>query len=193
MANNSKTEVIYDAKATIKALNAINPEFKKQMVREFKFEAKPMVESLSKRIKELAPPVGSLNHEGRTNWGAGKYKNNSIKPDNVLARFTTGRSRRVAVTSLFAVWVRSPMVAVTAVIGKGSMSPKRAVTREYDWKSGSRTHRNNGQGQKLLSFVRDHNEENWFFKEVEKTLPDVEQKVKLVWDRYSRIASGKLK
>jgi hypothetical protein len=193
MSNGSGVDVVYDAKATLKALNAINPEFKKMMLREMKAEAKPLVDDIKSRIKKLEPPIGSLHQTGRTSWNTGKYKNNQIKPENVIARFSSGRSRKVAVTSLFGVWVRSPIVAVIGVIGKGSMSPKRAVTREYEWKNTTRTHKNNGQGQKLLSFVRSHNEENWFFLEAEKRLPAVESQIKLIWDKYSRIASGKLK
>ena len=185
--------VIKDAKGTLKAIRELHPELRKQLTRDLKEVSKPMVEGMKLRIKELAPPVGSLDHSGRTNWENGKYKSGTIKPDNVIAKLSSGRSRRTAVTSLFAVWVRSPMVSIIGVIGKGSMVSRRAVTREYEWRGTTRRHKNNGQGEKLLSFVNNHGERNWFYREAEKTMPLVERQVKLTWDKYSKIVSGKLR
>ena len=185
--------VIKDAKGTLKALRELHPELRKQLTRDLKEVSKPMVEGMKLRIKDLTPPVGSLDHSGRTNWENGKYKSGTIKPDNVIAKLSSGRSRRTAVTSLFAVWVRSPMVSIIGVIGKGSMVSRRAVTREYEWRGTTRRHKNNGQGEKLLSFVDNHGERNWFYREAEKTMPNVERQVKLTWDKYSKIVSGKLR
>jgi len=185
--------VIEDAKGTLKALRELHPELRKQLTRDLKEVSKPMVEGMKLRIKELAPPVGSLDHSGRTNWDNGKYRSANIKPDNVIAKLSSGRSRKTAITSLFAVWVRSPMASIIGVIGKGSMVPRRAVTREYEWRGTTRRHKNNGQGEKLLSFVDNHGERNWFYREAEKTMPNVERQVKLTWDKYSKIVSGKLR
>jgi len=185
-------DIVFDAKATIKALNAVSPDLKKMMLRELKKEARPMVKGIRKEIQSLTPPTGSLYEFGRLSWNNGKRKNAVIKPDNVLARFTTGRSRNTAVTSLFAVWVRSPMVAITGVIGKGSMSPRRAVTRDYEWRGQDRRHRVTTQGQGLLKSVRGHGADNWFYKKAEKELPSVEREVKLVWNKYSKLVSRKL-
>jgi len=185
--------VIEDAKGTLKALRELHPELRKQLTRDLKEVSKPMVEGMKLRIKELAPPVGSLDHSGRTNWDNGKYRSANIKPDNVIAKLSSGRSRKTAITSLFAVWVRSPMASIIGVIGKGSMVPRRAVTREYEWRGTTRRHKNNGQGEKLLSFVDKNDERNWFYREAEKTMPNVERQVKLTWDKYSKIVSGKLR
>lgn len=196
MANSSgagESTVIKGAKETLAALRKLNPELRKQLTRDLKEVSKPMVEGMKLRIKELAPPVGSLDHSGRTNWDNGKYRSANIKPDNVIAKLSSGRSRRTAVTSLFAVWVRSPMASIIGVIGKGSMVPHRAVTREYEWRGTTRRHKNNGQGEKLLSFVDNHGERNWFYREAEKTMPNVERQVKLTWETYSKKVSRKLK
>ena len=196
MANSSgadETTVIKGAKETLAALRKLNPELRKQLTRDLKQVSKPMVEGMKLRITGLTPPICSLDHSGRTNWENGKYKSGTIKPDNVIAKLSSGRSRRTAVTSLFAVWVRSPMASIIGVIGKGSMVPRRAVTREYEWRGTTRQHKNNGQGKGLLSFVQTHGEENWFYREAEKTMPNVERQVKLTWDKYSKIVSGKLR
>jgi len=184
--------VVFNAKAIGKALNELEPGLKNKMIKEFKAESKDMVRDMSLEIGSLTPPPGMLGHNGRTSWEHSLYKGKQIKPDNVIARYSTGRSRRYAVTSLFGIWVRNPAVAITGTIGKGSMVPKRAVTREYEWRGTRRTHTNNGQGRKLLRAVR-HNTENWFYATAEKSMPDVERKVKLVWERYSAMVSRKIK
>ena len=186
------TEVVFDAKATLKALRELNPELRKMMVKDFRNESKDLVKDIKTSIKSLTPPVGSLNSKGRLSWESGLYKGNQIKPANVIAKLSSGRSRRTAVTSLFGVWVRSPMPALMGVIGKGSMVSRRAETKEYEWNGTKRSHKNNGQGVKLLAFVQ-HRNSNWFYRAAEKSMPDVERKVKLVWDRYSRLVSGKLR
>jgi len=188
-----ETTVIKNAKETLKALRDADPELRKALTRDLKNVSKPLVNDLKLRIKDLAPPTGSLNSTGRLSWESGIYRGNQIKPDNVIAKLSSSRSRRAAVTSLFAVWVRSPMVALMGVIGKGSMTPRKAVTREYDWNGTKRSHKNNGQGQGLLNFARAHGEYNWFYREAEKTMPSVERQVKLTWEEYSKKVSRKLK
>jgi len=187
------TIVIKDAKQVLKALRELDPELRKALTRDLKNVSKPLVNDIKLRIKDLAPPTGSLNSTGRLSWESGIYRGNQIKPDNVIAKLSASRSRRAAVTSLFGVWVRSPMVALMGVIGKGSMTPRKAVTREYDWKGTKRSHKNNGQGQGLLNFARAHGEYNWFYREAEKTMPSVERQVKLTWEEYSKKVSRKLK
>ena len=188
-----ETTVIKNAKETLRALRELDPDLRKALTRDLKNVSKPMVESMKLRIKELAPPLGSLDHDGRTSWENGKYKNSNIKPENVIAKLSSGRSRRMAITSLFAVWVRSPMVAIIGVAGQGSMAPRKPVTREYEWRGTKRRHTNNGQGRGLLSHMRNHGEYNWFYREAEKTMPSVERQVKLTWEEYSKKVSRKLK
>jgi hypothetical protein len=192
MVMNNNTKVVFNAKGVGKALNELEPGLKNKMIREFKSESADMVKDMSSVIRSLNPPVGMLNHNGRTSWEHSLYKGKTVKPDNVLARYTTGRSRKFAVTSLFGVWVRNPAVSITGTIGKGSMVSRRAVTREYEWRGTTRTHKNNGQGRGLLKAVR-HNKDNWFYAAAEKSMPDVERKIKLIWERYSAMVSRKIK
>ena len=189
---NNNTKVVFNAKAVGKALNELEPGLKNKMVKEFKFESADMVRDIRDTIRSLNPPVGMLNHNGRTSWEHSLYKGKTVKPDNVLAKYSTGRSRKFAVTSLFGVWVRNPAVSITGTIGKGSMVSRRAVTREYEWRGTTRTHKNNGQGRGLLKAVR-HNKDNWFYAAAEKSMPDVERKIKLIWERYSAMVSRKIK
>jgi hypothetical protein len=190
-------DIVLDAKAVVKALNQLEPGLKKQMVAEMKKISRPM----EKNIKDIIPttsPFGSAGHsegQGRLSWDYGTWKKGGsrVAPNNVTASFSTGRARGFRTTnSLFKVWVRNPMVALSGTAGKGSGSPRYGVTKEYAWRGTTRRHRNAGQGQKLINKVRSSGLYNFFYKEADKTLPDVERQIKLVWERYSAKVSRKI-
>jgi hypothetical protein len=201
------SSVIFDAKPVLKALNELEPDLKKQMLREMKAITKPTINKIRDVIPSTAPMSGmsvtrtptsmegrdfNNNPTGRLSWTGGKYKNKVIAPDNVIPRFSSGRSRRSAVTSLFGIWLRSPGVAMVATAGKGSGRAKYATTREYPYKGGVRRHRNNGQGEALIRKVKATGLYNFFYKAGEATVPGMEGEVKLVWEKYSKKVSRRL-
>jgi hypothetical protein len=201
------SNVIFDAKPVLKALNELEPDLKKQMLREMKAITKPTINEIRSVIPSTAPMSGmsvtrtstsmegrdfNNNPTGRLSWTGGKYKNKVIAPDNVIPRFSSGRSRRSAVTSLFGIWLRSPGVAMVATAGKGSGRAKYATTREYPYKGGVRRHRNNGQGEALIRKVKATGLYNFFYKAGEATVPGMEGEVKLVWEKYSKKVSRRL-
>ena len=205
MAKNSN--VIFDAKPVLKALNQLEPGLRKQMLREMKEITKPAVNNIKSVIPSTAPMSGmsvsrtstsvegrsfNNNGSGRLSWTGGKYKNRVIAPDNVIPRFSSGRSRRTAVTSLFGIWLRSPGVAMVATAGKGTGRAKYATTREYPYKGGVRRHRNNGQGDALIRKVKNTGLYNFFFKAGDASVPGMESEVKLVWEKYSKMVSRRL-
>jgi hypothetical protein len=200
-------DIIFDAKPVLKALNQLEPGLRKQMLKEMKAITKPAVNELKSVIPSTAPFSGmsvprvststegrnfNNNGSGRLSWTGGKYKNRVIAPDDVIPRFSSGRSRRSAVTSLFGIWLRSPGVAMVATAGKGSGRAKYATTREYPYKGGSRKHRNNGQGDALIRKVKSTGLYNFFYKAGEASVPGMEGEVKLVWEKYSKIVSRRL-
>lgn len=200
-------DIIFDAKPVLKALNQLEPGLRKQMLKEMKAITKPTVNQIQKVIPSTAPMSGmsvsrtgtsmddrkfNNNPTGRLSWTGGKYKNKVIAPDNVIPRFSSGRSRRTAVTSLFGIWLRSPGVAMVATAGRGSGRAKYATTREYPYKGGSRKHRNNGQGEALIRKVKSSGLYNFFYKAGEASVPGMEGEVKLVWEKYSKIVSRRL-
>lgn len=191
-------EVIFNVREITQLLDTIEPGFKKQMVREMKAIAKPTANEIGSEIRAIQPLSGfsvtptsasrggtNSNPTGTYNWQSGKYKGNFMKPDNVLIRYRQNRSKRSAITSLVSIWVRSPMVAIVGIAGKGSGIPRRAETREYAYKGGRRSHRLNGQGAALIKQVRANNWFNFFYRTADKTMPDVEREIKSVWDSYS--------
>jgi hypothetical protein len=200
-------DVIFDAKPVLKALNQLEPGLRKQMLREMKEITKPTVNKIKSVIPSTAPMSGmsvprvgtsvegrdfNNNGEGRLSWTGGKYKNKIIAPDNVIPRFSSSRSRKSAVTSLFGIWLRSPGVSMVATAGKGSGRAKYAATRQYPYKGGVRRHRNNGQGEALIRKVKSSGLYNFFYKAGDASVPGMEGEVKLVWEKYSKTVSRRL-
>jgi hypothetical protein len=207
-AFNQNQDVIFDAKAVLRELNNLQPGLRKELVRDLKKVAEPMVIDVKSVIPTTSPfsgmssyPVASSrggmnsNPTGRTAWERGRYgtKGTVVAPNNVVARFSSGRSRRATVTSLFSVWARSPAVSMAGVAGKGTGTPRYAVTKEYPYKTGVRRHRNNGQGQALIRRVRNEGLFNFFYRAAEKSQPDVEREVKLVWESYAKRVERRIK
>jgi hypothetical protein len=197
-AYNENQDVIFDARAVLRELNNLEPGLRKQLMREFKKIAEPMVSDIKSVIPKTSPISGmssANNPNGRLQWERGRYgkKGTVIKPDNVIARFNSSRSNRRAVTSLFSVWARNPAVNMVGLAGKGSNSSRYATTREYPYKGGVRRHRNNGQGQALIRQVASRGLYNFFYKASEKSMPDVERKIKLVWERYAKMVERRIR
>ena len=192
-------DVIFDVKALIADLNEIDPGLRKAMVREAKAEAKPMASKIKSVIPKVAPLSGlsktrvprsgggfNGNPTGRLAWGEGKPAN------SVSIRFRSGRSRRTAITTLVGIWVTSPMTAIADVAGKGSMRRAVKVTREYDYKNGTRRHKVNGQGLALIRNLKNVGLNNFVHPTVEDQIPDTERQVKLVFERYAAKVNRKL-
>ena len=184
-------EVVFDVRRITRELNNLEPGLKKQMVREFKTVARPMANDIAKEIRSISPLSG-MQHSGRTNWERGRYKNTTYRSDNTLIRYRQNRSLRSKVTSLVSIWVRSPMPAIVGVAGKGSGSPRKTETSEYDWKGMKRRHRINGQGANLIAQTRSRGWFNYFYKSAESKMPDTERQVKLIWEKYSSKVTRRL-
>ena len=200
-------DVVFDAKPVIKALNQIEPGLKKEMLKNMKAITKDPIREIKSIIPSTAPFSGiseertftqmtdrklNNNGDGRLSWTGGLYKNRVIAPDNVIPRFTASRSRKYAVTSLFGIWLRSPGVAMVATAGKGSGRPGYSRTREYPYKGGTRSHRNNGQGTALIRIVKKVGLFNFFYKAGEQQIPSMEREVKLTYENYSKRVNRRL-
>jgi hypothetical protein len=186
------------ARAVLRELNNLEPGLRKQLVRDLKELAEPMVSDIKSVIPKTSPIRGmssANNPNGRLQWERGRYgtKGTVVKPDNVIPRFNSSRSNRRAVTSLFSVWARNPAVNMVGIAGKGSNSSRYQTTRAYPYKGGFRSHKNNGQGQALIRQVAASGLFNFFYKAAEKSQPDVERKVKLVWESYAKRVERRIK
>jgi len=201
-------DVVVDAKRATKALDQLQPGLKRQMLKDMKDITKPAITNIKSEIPKTAPFSGiseprtftqmtdrkeNNNGDGRLSWTGGLYKNRVIAPDNVIPRYSASRSRKYAVTSLFGIWLRSPGVSMVATAGKGSGRPGYSTTREYPYKGGTRSHRNNGQGAALIRRVKQVGLFNFFYKAGEEQIPSMERAVKLTYESYSKLVNRRLR
>lgn len=179
------SNVVFDVKGLLKDLETLEPGLKKQLVRDAKEVAKPIVSIIKSSIPATAPLSG-MNNNGRIGWGA-------VKPANsVTVKFRSGRSRYTAVTPLLSVWVNSPMTAIADVAGKGNMRKAKKVTSEYAYKDGSRSHRVTSQGRWMIKGLKERNLNNFIWPNVEDRIEDTQSEVKLIINRYEAKVNRKL-
>ena len=184
------SDIVYNAKEIVKALEALEPGIKKVLVREVKFAAKPTISAIKSAIPSVNPFISSVrpvaNTRGRLGWGV-KVAANTVKPS-----FKTKASKKFAVTSLVSIVVSSPATALADVAGKGSGEVRRPVTNAYPYKDGERTHRVTTQGQKMIRHLRSRRASNFVYPAVEQSLPMVQAEIKLVIERYAAKVNRKL-
>jgi len=187
----AEPSVIYDVKGLLRDLEALEPGLKKQLVRDAKLVAKPLVAIIKSQIPTTAPLSG-MNHGGRTGWGASmSKKGNRIPANSVTVKFRSSRSRFRAVTPLLSIWVNSPMTAIADVAGKGNMRKAKRVTNEYAYKDGSRRHHITIQGRVMIARLKERNLNNFVYPAVEDKLEDAQAQVKLIIDKYARMVNRK--
>jgi len=179
------SDVVFDVKSLVKDLQAVEPNLKKEIVRDAKAVAKPVASSIKSVIPSTAPLSG-MRGNGRVSWGAGKPAN------AVSVRFRTGRSRIRAITPLVAIWVVSPMTAIADVAGKGNFRRSKPITREYDYKGGKRRHRVSSQGEIMVTKLKSKGVNNFVYPAVEQSLPMIQAEVKLVIEQYAAKVNRKL-
>ena len=164
-------------------LKAIEPAMQKAMVEGVKYVVRPLESSIKSALPTVSPLSGA-NNDGRLGFGNGRPANSTT------IRYRSGYSKRTAITSLVSVVVNSPLTAVMDYAGKGGGKTRSAVTRPYAYKGGTRTHRNNGQGQAMIDRLNSIRKPSRFaWPAAEKSLPMVQQQVQRVLERASAAIS----
>jgi hypothetical protein len=186
----TQTDVVYDAKELVKALNSLEPGMKNAMVKEMRGKAAPAITAIKDAIPKTNPFISRIrpvaNTRGRLGWGV------KVKPDTVKPSFSTKASKKTAVTSLVRIVVSSPATALADVAGKGSGAVLNPVTKPYDYKGGTRTHRTTTQGQKMIKHLKKKKASNFVYPSVEKILPMVKLEIKLVIEKYAAKVNRKI-
>lgn len=181
--------VIYNVKGLLRSLDNLHPGMRKELVRDAKSVAEPIVSIIKKSIPSTAPLSGmsrANNPTGRLAWGAGK------PAKSVTTKFRSGRSRTRAITPLVAIWVNSPMTAIADIAGKGAMRKAKKITSEYAYKDATRRHRVTTQGRTMIRMLKQRNLNNFVYPNVEDSLDDARRQVKLILERYARKVNRKL-
>lgn len=183
------SDVVYNAKELVKALNELEPGMKNAMVREMRKIAQPSIKAIKSAVPAVVPLSGMSqikNPNSRLAWGADK------KPDAVGFSFKTKASKKFAVTSLARLVVQSAATAMADTAGKGSGVPVRTVTRPYAYRGGERTHRVTTQGSTMIRKLRARRASNFVYPAVEQSLPMLRQEIKLIIEKYAAKVNRKI-
>jgi hypothetical protein len=182
-------DIVFNAKEIVKALDALEPGMKTQMVKDMRTIAKPAMTAIQKVIPAVSPFISKKrtpNVQGRLGWGV------KIKANAVGLSFKTKASKKFAVTSLVSIVVKSPATALADVAGKGSGALRRTVTNSYQWKNQTRTHRVTTQGSSMIRALRSKRKNNFVYPAVESHLPSIKLEIKLILERYAAKVNRKL-
>lgn len=106
-------DVVYsNVRELMRQLRAIEPELRKELVRDLKSVAKPVQAAIVNRIPSN-PPLRGMRGNGRMSWdNSVNYKGRRVPAKSVTVKFRSGGSKRAAITSLISVQAMSPAVAM---------------------------------------------------------------------------------
>ena len=168
-------DVVYsNVRELTRQLKAIEPALQKAMVKQIKTEIQPLA-TMVKSALPVTSPLSGANTNGRLGFGVGKPSN------SVSIRYRSGGSKRSAVTSLASVRVNNALTSVMDYAGKRGVTTRSQTTRPYAYKGGTRTHRNNGQGQAMVDRLNQTRRPSRFaWPAAERALPMVQAKVQSV-------------
>jgi hypothetical protein len=124
------TDVVYsNIRDLMRMLNSIEPELKKQLVRDVKAVAKPVQAAIVARIPS-SPPLKGMRNTGRLSWdNSVNYKGKRVPAKSVTVRFRSGNSRKSAITALVSVQANSPAVSMLDTAHKSSTQQGAAMIR----------------------------------------------------------------
>jgi len=128
------------------------------------------------KIPLLAPTRGFRNHTGRTAW----------KPASAKS-VVSGRNPRAGQTSstpLLQVVVSGVAANIADMAGRGGPKTKRRTTRSYAWQGTRRTHRINGQTEKMMQALG-KSPSRYIYPEVEASRPFIQSTVLMGVEEYT--------
>lgn len=183
---------VSDIRNLQRALKAIDPKLRTQLLREAKEPAKPVQAAVKNAIPSVAPLSGM--NQGRLSWqGSVDAKGRSYSPKDVKIQFRTSMSGKSLTTSLVRVRVASPAVVVADMAGKsGKYFDKgyrgSGFTREYPYKGGTRRHRVNGQGRAMVRNLGG-TPSRFVWPAAERSIPAARDAVDRVISKFAKMVS----
>jgi hypothetical protein len=186
-----------DVRAIQRKLKEIDPELRREFVREAKAVGRE-AESIVKPALPTVAPLSGMNTRGAYGWNNQERKGKRIAPNKTEVRFRTasGGNTRGQVTSLVSVRVVAPMTVISDIAGRsGSWVGKgykgSGYSRPYTDKFGNiRRHKLNGQGQAMISGLGGRGS-RFAWPSIEGKKANLETKVRAVVAKYEAIANRK--
>lgn len=169
-----------------KRLKSIDPKLRTQLLRDAKAPAQAIVSKVKPAINSVTPLSGMTR--GRLNWNSSiDAKGKAHRPDDVKIQFRTRSTGRSNTTTLVRVKVGSPAVVMADMAGRSNNYldagyKGTGVTREYPYKGGSRRHRVNGQGRKMIEKLGG-SASRYVWPAAEQSIPAVKAQIEQVLAR----------
>lgn len=196
------TYSVKDIRTLQKNLREIEPELKRQFVRDIKKIGREAQKPIVQAIRKVQPPSGMRFNYGATGWGRG------VAADKTQVRFRTQAGGKSLTTSLVSVRLQSPAANILDMAGRSRRSfgagyQGTGMTREFtrrDKFGNIHTMRRRvtaGAAGKFVttlngaSGVTQAGASRMAWPSVERNLPDMEKRIDDIIRDYYRIANRK--
>ena len=177
-----------DIRKLNKDLKAIEPDLLKEMRREIKSIAKPIMAQIQSNIPAQAPMSGMAKGNGRLVWFGAK------KPDSLSYKGVAKATGRSLTTPLVSIKLNSAAASMADMAGRVGKS--KSMSREYtirlrDGSIVKRRHRVTTQGKKMIS-VLGGKASRYGWPALEDKLDQVNREIDKIIQKYYLIANRRI-
>jgi len=181
------------------ALKEIDPELRKQFMRDAKSVGKEG-QSIVKPALPTTAPLKGMNTQGAYGWNNQQRKGKRVAPNAVEVRFRTasGGNTRGMTTSLVSLRVVAPMTVISDIAGRsgswiGKGNKGSGYSRPFTDRYGNiKRYKLNGQGEAMVSALGGRGS-RYAWPAIISRKASLESKVQQIVEKYVAIANGKFK
>jgi hypothetical protein len=189
----AKDVLVSDVRALQKRLIEIDPDLRKQLMREAKSVGR-QAETIIKSAIPTVSPLRASNSSGRLAWDHQvNAKGVSMAANKTMVQFRTSRSSSISVTSLVSVKVMAPMTVIADIAGRSGRAIGKGyrgsgVTRPFMRNGVMVTMRLNGQGDGMIKKLGSKGS-RYAWPAIEKDKARLESEVRVILEKYIAIAN----
>jgi hypothetical protein len=200
-----KDFLVSDIRQLQKRLREIDPELRKQLVREAKGVGKKADGIIKPALRSIQPLSGMVNpnNQGRMAWNRQQAKTGkslrAVRPDTTQVQFRTSTGERarksgIQTTSLVRVRVLAPLSVIMDMAGRGGGRyfnkgyQNSGYTRPFMRDGKQVRMRLNGQGRGMINQLNS-SASRYVWPAIESRKPILEAEVRSIIQRYEVIAS----
>lgn len=188
-----------DLRKLQRVLKDIDPELRKQFLRDAKSVGKE-AESIVKPALPSSAPLSGMKTNGAYGWNSQERKGKRVAPNKTEVRFRTATGGNTAggTTSLVSVRVVAPMTVIADIAGRsgswvGKGDKGSGYSKPYTDRYGNITrHKLNGQGQAMIAGLGGRGS-RFAWPALEGSKSKLESNVRDVVEKYVAIANRKFK
>lgn len=190
--------LVSDMRILQKRLREIDPELRKQLVRDAKSVGKKAQSIIKPAIPTTAPLSGMGKSHGSFGWNTQSYKGKTIPANTTQVRFRTSSGGSARTTSLVSVRVPAPTTVIADIAGRsgryvGKGYKGTGYSRVYTDRWGNlRRHRLNGQGEAMIRGLGGRGS-RFLWPSIERQRPALEAEVQKIINNYIEVVNRRFK